>query len=54
MENQEKEVLNRYKLWQNLFEHKNKDVKDSNEDYLLRNCSSCEGCGCYADDSMVD
>jgi hypothetical protein len=49
MENMEKEVLNKYKLWQEVFKKEDLNVKDSNENYIFCDYSSCKGCGCYAD-----
>jgi len=55
MEDIEKEVLNRYKLWQEFFKENLNDNKDANKNYLLckdfnSSCSGCsggcKGCGC--------
>ena len=52
MENLEKEVLNRYKLWQELFEKNSNNSKGTNEYCLFdkdfdSSCSGgCKGCGC--------
>ena len=55
MENHEKEILNRYKLWRELLKEISNDSKDINENCLLSkdfdslHSAGCKGCGCYAD-----
>lgn len=54
MEDIEKEVLNRYKLWQKVFEKKSDfDIKDAKEYIIICSdlnspCSGCSGPGCGA------